>query len=204
MGALAFATSSCATDSSRAPVVRLVRIEAVGCSAPEIATGFMVAAGFVVTVAHVLDNGKTFTVDGMPATVVSVDDRMDAALLHVANSADRSVEFADPFAPANVRLLRWRSERAQIVDVVVTQVATINFTDLRKHSDVNRSGLLIDHASVPGDSGSPLLNADGRVVGMLFASSVDSTEVGYAVSSMEVRTLLAAPKTVPPHVGSCG
>jgi S1-C subfamily serine protease len=42
-----------------------------------------------------------------------------------------------------------------------------------------------------GDSGAPLVDADGRVMGVLFASSRSSNDTAYAVAGERVAALLA-------------
>jgi S1-C subfamily serine protease len=39
----------------------------------------------------------------------------------------------------------------------------------------------------PGNSGGPLLAADGRVYGMVFADAADDPRTGYALTAREVR-----------------
>jgi S1-C subfamily serine protease len=187
------------------PVLRLVRVNTSGCSpTTEISTGFIVRPGLVVTVAHALHDATKVTVEGKPAKVLAVDERMDAALLGIDDSPDRRVEFAEPNTPEAVRIMRWNHDRVQRLDATITALATIDFSDLRLHTEYLRSGFLIDKESRPGDSGAPILNADGRVVGMLFASSVNDPPQATALVASEIRALVAAGPSAAAWVGSCG
>ncbi len=196
-------SASCASARDNVPVVRLVQVVASGCISREVSTGFMVQPGVVMTVAHALRDTKLVTVDGRPATVVSVDERMDAALLHIDNSPERFVAFAEPVSSANVDVLRWQLNRTQRVRATVTTVAPIEYSDLRLHSTWLRKGFLIDQESRAGDSGSPVLDDAGRVVGMLFASRLDGQVQGFALAASEMQTLLSVSPTVPAWVGVC-
>jgi S1-C subfamily serine protease len=196
-------SGGCASAHDNVPVVRLVQVGASGCISREVATGFMVQPGVVMTVAHALRDTKVITVDGRPATVMSVDERMDAALVHIDDGPERFVAFADPVVSAHVDVLRWQMSRTQRVNATITTVAPIEYSDLRLHTTWLRQGFLIDQESRAGDSGAPVLDGAGRVVGMLFASRSDGQVQGFALAASELQTLLAAPPTVPKWVGAC-
>lgn len=200
---LAGSSSSCASAHDNVPVVRLMQVAASGCISREIATGFMVEPGVVMTVAHALRDTKVITVDGRPATVLALDERMDAALLRIDESPERFVEFADPVLSTDVSVLRWQRNRTQRLAAKVTTVASIEYSDLRLKTTWLRQGFLIDQESRAGDSGAPVVDNTGRVVGMLFGSRLDGQVQGFALASSEMKTLLAAPPVVPPWVGRC-
>jgi S1-C subfamily serine protease len=195
--------SGCSSENDRVPIVRLVQVTVSGCTSQEVATGFIARPGVVVTAAHALRDVTVVQVDGKPATVMSVDDRMDAALLRIDDSPQRFVEFADPVASVNVDVLRWQRNRTQRVGATITTVAPIEYSDLRLKTTSLRQGFLLDQESRAGDSGSPVLDDTGRVIGMLFASRSDGQVQGFAVAATELQALLAAPPTVPPWVGVC-
>jgi S1-C subfamily serine protease len=195
--------SGCSSENDRVPIVRLVQVTVSGCTSQEVATGFIARPGVVVTAAHALRDVTVVQVDGKPATVMSVDDRMDAALLRIDDRPQRFVEFADPVASVNVDVLRWQRNRTQRVGATITTVAPIEYSDLRLKTTSLRQGFLLDQESRAGDSGSPVLDDTGRVIGMLFASRSDGQVQGFAVAATELQALLAAPPTVPPWVGVC-
>jgi S1-C subfamily serine protease len=196
-------SGSCASAHDNVPVVRLVQVVASGCISREIATGFLVEPGVVMTVGHALRDTKVITVDGKPATVVALDERMDAALLRIDESPERFVEFAEPVLSTDVSVLRWQRNRTQRLAAKVTTVASIEYSDLRLKTTWLRQGFLIDQESRAGDSGAPVVDDTGRVVGMLFASRLDGEVQGFALAASEMQTLLAAAPAVPSWVGAC-
>jgi S1-C subfamily serine protease len=131
--ALAFITPS------QAPQIVSVRV------GDDVATGFVVGDGRVVTVAHVL--GYDVRVDGRPARVLRRDDRLDLAVL-AADVSGTPVRFGggDPRvvrrADASVDGSGWKRPVLEL------------------RSEVKR-----------GNSGAPVLTSDGRVVGIVFARS---------------------------------
>lgn len=154
-------------------------------------------------VAHALHDATTVTVDGHAAEVISVNERIDAAMLRWAGSPDRKVMFAPPTQGSAAHVLRWNHDRVQRIDATITRVAPIDYSDLRLGTEYLRDGLLIDQESRPGDSGAPVINGDGAVVGMLFASRLGDTAEGFAVAANEVQALIASGASAQPWVGSC-
>jgi S1-C subfamily serine protease len=55
----------------------------------------------------------------------------------------------------------------------------------------------------PGDSGSALVAPDGSVVGVAFAVAKDRPDVAYALSTDELRAVLAAPRSGLVDTGPC-
>jgi S1-C subfamily serine protease len=57
----------------------------------------------------------------------------------------------------------------------------------------------------PGNSGGPVVNADGEVVATVFASRADSSDSGYGIPSQIVQRRLAAAaeRTEPVGTGGC-
>lgn len=167
-----------------------VRIRSLGCDQLGLGSGFALPGGVVVTNRHVVAEPLEVTVntwDGrsLDAEVTGIAVDSDLAILQLAGAADLPVadlrddpvEVGEPViavgypggGPATVT-------SGEVVDLVDGQV-------LDEPADVIR----VDTPIRQGNSGGPLLDEEGRVVGVVFALDVASGD-GLAVP---VDTLLA-------------
>jgi S1-C subfamily serine protease len=146
---------------SAAPEPVRVSVQAGGL-AERAATGVPDGTGRVLTVAHVLDGARAVRVGGRPARVVSVDHRLDVASLAVDGLAGPRVALARGGDTVRVRLLRG-TVSARVLRRVTARI-----------DGVARPALELDAAVLPGDSGAPVLDGRGRLVGLVFARGASS------------------------------
>jgi S1-C subfamily serine protease len=64
--------------------------------------------------------------------------------------------------------------------------------DIYGNATVTREVIAVRAVVRPGNSGGPLVDVGGRVVGVVFAASVDDPETGYALTVQEVSAAAAA------------
>jgi S1-C subfamily serine protease len=154
------------------PVV--VAVEARGAQA---ATGFVVADGRVVTVAHAAGDGRVAVrdADGAAhrAVVVRRDERLDLALLAVPG-----VRAGGRLAPMSTHVaLRRGTEPATIRRRIDARIRRGDGRQLARRAAIE---LRADIRA--GDSGAPLME-DGRVTGIVFARSREHEGLAYAVDA---------------------
>jgi S1-C subfamily serine protease len=166
----------------RAPAPPRIVAVAVG---REVATGFAAGGDRVVTVAHVLDGGGAVTVDGRVAAVVRVDRGDDLAVLALRGLRAPALRTASGAGAVRV-LARSGDRRARVRRHIV---ATVRGDAAAPASRRPALDLAADVA--PGDSGAPVVDARGRVVGVLFASSSGRARTAYAVDAAALGALLA-------------
>src|SRR5581483_1216344 len=161
--------------------------------AREVATGFALRPGRVVTVAHVLDPQRVgarvrVRVPGRAARaarVVSVDERDDLAVLAVPGLAAPRARLAPNGGGA--RILVVRDGRARELPARVRRRIRARIRTPDGRQVVRRSALELEADVVPGDSGAPVLTRDGRVAGVVFARSNFRPHTAYAVTAETLR-----------------
>jgi len=173
-----------------APPPAVVRVTvAVDGLVPEVATGVATGDGRVLTVAHPLSPGHAVRVGGRPARVVRVDRRLDLAVLAVPGLHAPAIRLGAGGAHARIVVLR--AARARTVDARVRRRVTVAFRDQPDDPLRMRPGLELAAAIDPGDSGAPVLDARGRLLGVLYARSRDRAGTAWAVDAAAARSLLS-------------
>lgn len=165
-------------------------------------SGFFVGTeGYFVTNAHVVNDAKNIFIyynEGMhPAEVVKVSKIVDLALLKVSLKVIGLEISSDEPQPGNdVFALGYPAPRLQGLDVKVTK-GVISST---KGLDDDDTQFQIDAAVQPGNSGGPLCDSTGRVIGVVVAglnqiavanaAGFIPQNVNYGIKANEVSALL--------------
>ncbi|MCY3662166.1 MAG: serine protease [bacterium] len=191
------------------PVGSFVTVTAVGCSGRAHASGFAVADDLVVTAAHPVAGRRRVAVTDTAGRsrngfVVALDPALDVAAVRVPGLGADPVSLAAgddaALAPAGGRGVVAAMSDAGVLTrkpVEVIRRVRTNIEDVYRTVRVSRRGLELSFDGGYGDSGAAVLNGDGTVVGMVFATSRFREEVGYAVRSVEVRSLLSQVAELP-------
>lgn len=169
--------------SPNPPTVVAVRVLQPGGSA-EIATGVVVASGHVMTVAHVFSGDARIEVTDprgalRPATVARSRASQDLALLDAPRVTGTDVRYDRAVGPLQVLLRRTNGVTARPAELRRRIAARL----VGQPGRPRRAVLELTARIVPGDSGAPVIDADGDVVGILFARSTRRDGIAYAVST---------------------
>jgi S1-C subfamily serine protease len=179
-----------------APSVLKIFGQAPQCGRSIEGSGFVYAPHRVLTNAHVVAGTDEVTVEiapnnDIPAEVVLFDPDRDVAVLDVpdlpdsaqplpfsrteADSGDPALVLGYPEnGPFTVRTARIRSE------------GSVGGTNIYGKGSVDRSIYAIRSVVRSGNSGGPLLGYDGTVLGMVFATAIDSPDTGFALTDAEI------------------
>jgi S1-C subfamily serine protease len=132
-----------------------------GPLAADHATAVALGGGRVLTVAHALRAGRPVFAGGRRARVVSVDRRLDLAVLAVPGLRAPAAARGEARAGERVTVRALRGA----LPAVVRRVITAN-VDGRV-----RPALELSAAVQPGDSGAPVVDGGGRMLGVVFAGA---------------------------------
>jgi S1-C subfamily serine protease len=191
---LAAALAGCAEEAA-SPAPAKPRLISVLGEGSERATGFAVAPGRFVTVAHALEGGGPVRVraGGGPrrARVMSVDRQADLALLAVPGLRAGAPRITAAGNDEDADVLVLRAGRPEALSAVVRRAIDARVSAPGAPRPLRRPALEIEVRTRAGDSGAPLVSGSGEVAGVIFARSRNKEDTAYAVDARELAELLA-------------
>jgi len=170
----------------------VVKISSVGCGGIVTGSGFPVGSGYVVTNAHVVSGTSSHTItkaDGatMRADVVYFDPERDVAVLYVPGFTAASMPFGPAQRGTQGAVIGYPGGQAEkTVPAVVDGSISAQGRDIYNSGFVTRQIYVVQASVHPGNSGGPLIDLDGRVLGMVFATSASDPSQAYALTDEEI------------------
>ena len=148
----------------------------------------------IMTNAHVVagtDRVKLDTTQGMVnATVTYYNPTHDVALLKVEDGVTLpALQWAEQNgAPGDDSIVMGFPQGGpfQATPARIRQLFTVSGPDIYADTRVDRQAYAVRGTVVQGNSGGPLLNERGEVLGLIFGADVNQTDTGYALSREEV------------------
>lgn len=162
-----------------APPAPLRVTVAAGGLTDEVGTAVPTGPRRVLTAAHVLAGARAIHVGSRPARVVLVDPRLDLAVLDVPGLQARGLRYGSAGGSAEVHVLR--DGRPRAIPARVRRSVTVALKDPRTGRTDARPALELAADVAPGDSGAPVTDGRGRVVGIVFARGVGRPATTWAV-----------------------
>jgi S1-C subfamily serine protease len=170
-----------------------VQIAGQGCGVIQEGSGFVVAPDYVVTNAHVvagIAHPAVLDTRGRHAAIVTLfDPELDIAVLHVPG-------LTDPPATLDSGLVGRGTTGAvlgypeggpfQYGAAAVEAVFQATGLDIYGTAQTVRTVYQLSALVQPGNSGGPLVEPNGMVVGVVFARSTTDNNVGYALAMPKV------------------
>lgn len=188
-----------------------VTTQSQSCQRGQEGTGWVLSPGRIVTNAHVVAGADEVRIEGgdqtLRARVVVFDPRRDLAVLSVPGLAlpalalGGEVRRGDSAAVPGFPL----DGPYQVVSARVRAQLDARGLDIYGRERVVRSIYSLATTVQPGNSGGPLLDPQGRVVGVIFAKSLEDATTGYALTLAEAKPVLDASGSAQAEVptGAC-
>lgn len=179
-----------AIDRDKASVVKF---EGLGCGGVVEGSGFVIGSDLVATNAHVVAGvNKLYIRDTSgqhSASVIWFDPELDFAVVRANNLAGSPLLInANPAAAGTQGAVLGypgggplTAGGAQVIDRF-----TARGRDIYNANTTRREVYSLAARVIPGNSGGPLIAADGTVIGVVFAQSTTYPDVGYALTASQI------------------
>ncbi len=188
-----------------------VKIVGDGCGQIQEGSGFVVSPGLVVTNAHVVAGIAHPTVEDTAGThgtaVVLFDPSYDLAVMRVAG-------LTEPALPLDAGTVGRGAQAAVLgypeggpftaVAAGVMAEFTAEGRDIYGQGLTLRDVYEIQAVVRPGNSGGPLVQPDGEVIGVVFSRSTTDGDIGYALTSPGVLSRVDRAESATRTVGTGG
>ncbi|GHH49729.1 MarP family serine protease [Lentzea cavernae] len=181
-----------------------VRGRAPSCSRALEGTGFVIAPERVMTNAHVVAGTNEVTVEvgrgQFDATVVSYDPRTDIAVLAVPDLEATPLQFrSDEVQPGEDGIVLgypldgpYKSSPARVRE----RIPLLRGPDIYDAQTVTRDVYTVRAEVRSGNSGGPLVDPNGRVMGVVFGAAVDDPETGFVLTAQQVQSMVQKAPTL--------
>jgi S1-C subfamily serine protease len=170
----------------------VVKVSSVGCGGIVTGSAFPVGNGYVVTNAHVVSGTTSHNIqkaDGtsIHATVVFFDPERDVAVLYAPGFTATGVAFGSAQRGTQGAVIGYPGGGLErIVPAVVDGTVQAQGRDIYNENLVTRQIFVLQATVRPGNSGGPLVDTQGRVLGMVFATSASDPNQAYALTDDEI------------------
>jgi S1-C subfamily serine protease len=185
--------------------------DAPSCSRSVEGSGFVYSTERVLTNAHVVAGVRNPQVavpgaGSLAARVVLYDPNRDIAVLYVPGLDRRPLTLAGEVGAGTSAVVAGYPENGPFTAEAARIAARTSVTgpNIYQSRTVTRQVYTVRGKVRPGNSGGPLLSGTGQVYGVVFAASVDQSDVGYALTNAEIASAVRAGRTATSSVGTAG
>jgi S1-C subfamily serine protease len=170
----------------------VVKVASFGCGGLVTGSAFPVANGYIVTNAHVVSGTSTHTIETpgggrMQGTVVFFDPERDISVLYVPELRAAPLSFGPAGRGTKGAVIGYPGGGPEKVSpAIVDGRITAEGRDIYNANLVTRQIFVIEAAVRPGNSGGPLVDLEGHVLGLVFATSAGVPNQAYALTNEEI------------------
>jgi S1-C subfamily serine protease len=170
----------------------VVKVAGFGCGGMVTGSGFPVGRAYIVTNAHVVSgtSGHTIQTPGgteLQATVVFFDPERDVAVLYAPGYRGTPLTFGTANRGTASAVIGYPGGGPeQTSAAVVDGEVSAEGRDIYNSNLVTRQILVIQARVRPGNSGGPLVDLNGQVIGLVFATSAGDPNQAYALTDGEI------------------
>jgi S1-C subfamily serine protease len=204
-------TNTPALNKAAQSVLRIAGT-AYECGQNQTGSGFVVSPDRVVTNAHVVAGVSQPVVEmpdggAMPGRVVYFDTRRDLAVLAVDNLPSQPLPLGRDLPGGSQAAFAGYPHGGpfQSKPATVQDIATVLVPDIYGNNPSPEDIYRLAGDVQPGNSGGPLLTADGQVAGVVFAKATSDAEVGFAITMNDLEPVVeqAPALSSPVSSGQC-
>lgn len=190
----------------------VVKVTGRGCGGISTGSGFVVAKDIVATNAHVIAGlPSPYIIDKQgehPAETLLFDPKLDIAILRTSNLTGDPLPLNTSTAPNGTAGVSFGFASGSLLagGAVVQNRQKATGYDIYDTKPATRTIYTISATIENGDSGGPITNEKGEVIGMTFAKSSTVPDVGYALTADQIadRLKTALADNVIIGNGQCG
>ena len=170
-----------------------LKIQGYGCGGIVFGSGFPVGSNLILTNAHVVAGTHGTTVitsngSAFGARVVLFDSQRDVAILYVPRFSPPPLSEGGADAGTQGAAIGYPGGGNETaVPAVINGQVRAEGRDIYGQNLVVRSIWITQAYVQPGNSGGPLVDLNGRVVGVIFAASTSKQDQAYALTDAEVQ-----------------
>jgi S1-C subfamily serine protease len=193
-----------------------IRGRAPSCQRQLEGSGFVIGPQLVLTNAHVVAGTSSTSVEvpgrrgpkELDATVVLYDPDVDVAVLRVPDLDEKALVFEPtPASPQDDAIVLGYplDGNFTVTAARIRQEIKLKGPDIYDAGEVTRDVYTVRAKVQSGNSGGPMIDPTGRVIGVVFGAALDDTETGFALTVDQVAPAVqAAPRlTRKVDTGAC-
>ncbi|MEE6169955.1 MULTISPECIES: acid resistance serine protease MarP [Mycobacteriaceae] len=178
----------------------VVKIKGIAPSCQKVleGSGFVVAPNRVMSNAHVVAGADSVTVEAegktYDASVVSYDPNADISILDVPDLPTAPLTFADQAAPQGTDAVVMGYPGGGdflATPARVREIIELKGPDIYRTTTVTREVYTVRGTVRQGNSGGPMINRAGKVLGVVFGAAVDDADTGFVLTAKEVEQQMA-------------